>query len=192
MKKIVIAGLAALVATPLSALAYEQGNMIVRVGATTVDAAGDFEPDGVSAGDNTQLGLNFVYMATDNIGVEVLAATPFEHDIETKAGKVGTTKHLPPTVSAQYYFNNSSIATPYVGAGINYTVFFDEKVGANNIELKNSVGLALQVGVDVALGNNWGVNVDIRQMDIDTEVKGGNAEVEIDPMVYSLTALYKF
>lgn len=200
MKKIVIASLAALVATPLTALAYEQGDIVVRAGLTQVQANNDYDPDGVSANSNTQLGLNLVYMATDNIGVELLAASPFKHDIKHVAlGVIGSTKQLPPTLSVQYYINNSSIVTPYVGAGLNYTIFFDENLdvlGVKDIELENSIGLALQVGMDIDLGNNFGLNVDIRQIDIDTEVQSSGVvdglDVYVDPLVYSLTALYKF
>lgn len=82
---------------------------------------------GFSVTNNTQLGLTFTYMATDNIGVELLAATPFRHKIGTRAtGDIATVHHLPPTLMAQWYFGDaSSKFRPYVGAGINYTTFFD-------------------------------------------------------------------
>ena len=200
MKKLLIAGLATIALSPLAASAYESGDIIVRAGVTQVQAKNDHDPDGVSANSNEQLGLNVVYMATDNIGVELLAASPFKHDINLEGvGVVGTTKQLPPTISVQYYMNNSSIVTPYVGAGINYTIFFDEnleKLGIKNIELDNSFGLAFQVGMDINLGKNFGLNIDIRQIDIDTEVHSSNAvdglDVFVDPTVYTIAALYKF
>lgn len=74
---------------------------------------------------DTQLGLNFAYMLTDQLGVELLAATPFSHDIGTKGLgglKLGSVKHLPPTLSLVYYpLDSKSAFQPYVGAGINYT-----------------------------------------------------------------------
>lgn len=185
----------------MSVEAYEQGDVLLRVGATQVAPDDGATPDDIWAKDNTQLGLNVVYMATNNIGVELLAATPFKHDIHLKGtGKVGTTKHLPPTLSVQYYFNNSSFVTPYLGVGLNYTVFFDEnlaELGIDNIELKDSFGVAVQAGVDFAINDKWGINVDVRKITIDTEVdkKGTGVDglkVDIDPMVYSITALYKF
>lgn len=199
VSKMIVGGLLALSAA--GAMAYEQGDMLVRVGATMVKPDDGATPDDVWAKGNTQLGINFVYMATNNIGIELLAATPFEHDIHLKGtGKVGTTKHLPPTLSVQYYFNKSSIVTPYLGVGLNYTTFFDENLsalGLDNIELKDSFGVAVQAGMDIALGNNWGINFDVRKISIDTEVdkKGTTVDglkVDIDPMVYSITALYKF
>ena len=102
---------------------------------------------------NTQLGLTFGYMVTDNIGVELLAATPFEHKVTlTGVGKIAKVKHLPPTLMAQYYFGHSEDKLrPYLGAGLNFTTFFDEKfnnnetvnaLGLNSLDLKNSWGFA--------------------------------------------------
>ncbi len=107
-----------LVAASGIAGAYEQGDWIVRAGIINVDpdvSSGKIKVDGaelpgtsVGVGDDTQLGLNFVYMATDRIGVELLAATPFEHSLTAKGvagiNKLGTTKQLPPTLSVQYFF----------------------------------------------------------------------------------------
>src|SRR5690606_42037804 len=75
------------------------------------------------------LGLNFAYMLTDKVGVELLAATPFSHDVGVTGvlDKLGSIKHLPPTVSLVYYpLDNGSAFQPYVGAGVNFTCFFDE------------------------------------------------------------------
>src|SRR5690606_33287466 len=89
---------------------------------------------------DTQLGLNFAYMVTDKVGIELLAATPFSHDVGVAGlqgglaglnGKLGSIKHLPPTLSVVYYpLNNASAFKPYVGAGINYTWFFDEELSS--------------------------------------------------------------
>mgnify|MGYP001764727467 CR=1 FL=1 len=208
MKKLVIAGLATLMVSPLSAMAYEAGDMIVRAGATQVMPQDNYEPyltnarwglGEVKPSNDTQLGITFVYMVTNNVGVELLAATPFEHDIKLMGGVIGETKHLPPTVSVQYYMNNSTIVTPYVGVGLNYTFFFNEDLstlGLNDTELQDSFGLAYQAGVDIALAGNFGLNLDVRKIDIDTEVDGTNVidgyAVNIDPTVYSITAFYKF
>ena len=97
-------------------------NATVNLGAGAITA---------SVEDDTQLGLNFVYFIDSNWAVELLAATPFDHDltVNTGAGSVnlGETKHLPPTLMALYYFDTNSNFKPYVGAGINYTIFFDDK-----------------------------------------------------------------
>ena len=213
-------------------MAAEASRYKVRVGLTNVDpksnngtiAAGAFPtaPSGVPTDvqDDTAITFNGVYMINDNIGVELLAATPFDHDIDVPSvGTIGSTKHLPPTLSAQYYFPNESKFTPYVGLGLNYTLFFSEKltsggastittllVGgpfggavAQDIKLDASFGLAYQIGVDYDIDENWLVNLDFRKMDIDTDVKLVTdvatvdiGEVNIDPTVISLNVGYKF
>lgn len=125
------------------AQAFEAGDIIVRAGAVTVDPhestssvkvdrgalAGADLGGKASLDSDTQLGLNFAYMLTDNVGIELLAATPFQHNVSISGtaggiadGKLGDLKHLPPTLSLVYYpLDNKSAFQPYVGAGINYT-----------------------------------------------------------------------
>lgn len=151
------------------------------------------------AGDSTNLGLTFVYMLSNNMGLEVLAALPFEHDITVKGlGKVGSTKELPPTVSVQYYFNPEEKFRPYVGAGLNYTIFFnDTTIPAlgGDLELEDSFGLAVQAGFDYDINEKWFVNADIRYISIETTATVealGSSNVDINPTVISLGIGYKF
>uniref|UniRef100_UPI002404DEF7 OmpW family outer membrane protein n=1 Tax=Pseudomonas viridiflava TaxID=33069 RepID=UPI002404DEF7 len=109
---------------------------------------------------DTRLGLTFAYMLTNHVGIELLAATPFNHTVSVKGlgpgldGKLADVKHLPPTLSLQYYpMEPSSRFQPYAGVGINYTTFFDNDLasdrksqGFSNLKLKDSVGLAAQLG----------------------------------------------
>ena len=154
------------------------------------------------------------YMIRDNLGFEVLAATPFSHTVEVDKGalapvlgKLADVKHLPPTFSLQYYpMGANSAFQPYVGAGINYTLFFDEelkgvaKVGYKDLKFKNSLGLAFQFGFDYEITENIGVNAAVWWMDIDTtatmKAKNGAHKVkvkaEIDPMVYMVGLNYRF
>lgn len=218
MKKLIlsVAITSALLAAITPAYAYEQGDWVVRVGmanvapedsSSNVNVAGSDLGIGVNVDSNTQLGLNFVYFFSPQLAVEVLAATPFSHDIGLDTvGALGNTKHLPPTVSANYYFADPSAQLqPYVGAGINYTIFFDEKftsantsAGFSNLDLDNSFGLAAQVGVDYMLNEKWLINASVRWIDIDTEASfdlngaAGSVDVDIDPLVYSITAGYRF
>ncbi len=247
----------------MPALANKPGDIIVRGGVTyvapnsdksTIYAAGmtvhlgenassaTEEPISTSVKNNKQLGLNLVYFYSDKIAFELLAATPFSHNINLHSGEttlnLGKTKHLPPTISMLYYLNDSkSQWQPYLGLGINYTVFFNEEfnpvltddtiqVGALNgqsitdlaatlglpdgtnsvglqakdLKLKNSWGLAAQIGLDYQLDEKWLINASIRYIDIDTtatfkatalEVKG-KVDVDIDPWVYTLSVGYKF
>lgn len=193
---------AAVVAASVPAIAYEAGDMMVKAGAINVNPKSDnasvLAPNDVEVGDNTQLGLTLTYMVTPKVGVELLAVTPFEHDIELNGGKIASTKHLPPSVSAQYYFmDGASKVQPYVGLGVNYTNFYDVKdtggVGIN--DLKNSWGLAFSAGVNYDLNDQWLLNAAVWKIDIDTEVEGGVADgvdVEIDPIVVMIGGGYKF
>lgn len=198
-----------------NAFAHKEGDFVVRGGLAAVvpnDSSGDvLETSGskFSVDSNVQLGLTIGYMFTDNISFEVLAATPFSHKISTNhggLGEVAETKHLPPTFMIQYYFGEAeSDLRPYVGAGINYTVFFDEELnskatnaGLSNLSLDDSWGLAANVGVDYMLNDDWFLNASVWYADIDTTAKytaGGNeytTDVTIDPWVFMIGGGYKF
>lgn len=214
--------LAVALAAPF-AQAHQAGDVILRAGAITVDPhedsgnvklAGTPVPGtGATLNSDTQLGLNFAYMVTDNIGVELLAATPFTHDVGTKGLgglKLGELKHLPPTLSVVYYpLEKNSAFQPYVGAGINYTWFFDDKLTSEaensalqlrGLDMKDSWGLAAQVGMDYMLTDSLMLNAQVRYIDIDTtgttysEALGQKikVDVDVDPFVYMVGLGYKF
>jgi len=225
--------LAILTSFSLTAIAtdYSAGDIVVRGGATMVapdndklgvfvEALGGDTPLSISVDDNTQIGLNVVYFYTKNWAVEVLAATPFTHDITIhdpkgiSAGIFGANvdgvtlaevSQLPPTISALYYFDSASHFKPYVGFGVNYTIFFDESfkstpssLGFNDLKLDGSLGFSVQVGADYQLNDKWHVNASARYIDIGTDANfkigdiKGSAEVDVDPMVYSIMLGYKF
>ena len=221
IRKTLSASLLALAVVAPFAQAFEAGDIIARAGAITVDPNEDSSAvklNGAPLGgqatldSDTQLGLNFVYMVTDNIGIELLAATPFQHSVGLKGlggldGNFADVKHLPPTLSAVYYpLDKQSTVQPYVGLGINYTTFFDEDLnstrtgqGFSNLELDDSWGLAAQVGVDFMLTDNIMLNGQLRWIDIDTEATADLAgagkvkvDVDIDPWVYMVGLGYKF
>ncbi|PYC21936.1 outer membrane protein OmpW [Aquipseudomonas alcaligenes] len=228
MKKTLLATslIALALATPL-AQAHKAGDIIVRAGAATVDPHEDSSDIWVGAlgtdvagtkatlDSDTQLGLNFAYMVTDHVGIELLAATPFSHNVGVKGmpgpfaglnGKLGELKHLPPTLSVVYYpLDAGSAFQPYVGAGINYTWFFDteltgeaEDKGFSGLDLDDSWGLAAQVGMDYMLTDNVMLNAQVRYIDIDTQGStsfGGReveVDVDVDPFVYMVGLGYKF
>lgn len=226
MKKLNVALLSAVVAQCIAvpAFSFDQGDFVLRAGLTSVQPKDDSDnvmvPDlggdtgmQVEVGSNTQLGLNALYFYSSAWAVELLAATPFKHDIELKNSALGLgdgdlaeVTHLPPTVSVLFYpAKESSTFQPYVGVGLNYTVFFDEEFtsarkdqGFSNLSLDSSVGLAIQFGADIALNENWLINASARYIDISTTAEfdvgtsKGSVDVDINPMVYSLTAGYKF
>jgi outer membrane protein len=208
---------AAVMAIAPAAQAFEAGDFIVRAGAAHVapDASSDVITSGgaavlgsntrVDVDSNTQLGLRATYMFTSNLGLGLLAATPFKHNISgagdiASLGKIAEIKHLPPTLTLQYFpMHSSSALQPFVGVGVNYTTFFEEKtVGALeglDIKLDDSVGVAFEAGVDYMLSENFGLNAAVWWADIDTEAKVETLdkfEVEIDPMVYMVGFTYKF
>lgn len=228
---------AAVMAAAPTAQAFEAGDFVLRAGVAHVapDDSSDsitlggnplLDPIGVSdtkvtVDANTQLGIRGTYMVANHVGIGLLAATPFKHDINGGGDlpsdlKLGETKHLPPTITLQYFPMHSSAAfQPYAGIGVNYTTFFEEKTTDNlngalgapssELELDDSVGVALELGMDYMLGENFGLNAAIWWADINTDATvevfdgAGNSldqtdefEVEIDPMVYMVGFTYKF
>ena len=201
MKHITALTLAVLMGTTAApALAQQKGDMLLGVG------LGWIEPDSGSQTDIGKIGaegalsptITFEYFVADNIGIELLASWPFKHDLELGGTGIGETRHLPPTLSLQYHFTNASRFTPFVGAGINYTYFFDEKLdGANapSLDLDDSWGLALHAGLDYAVSERGAMRFDVRYIDIETDAKvGGNkiGSVDIDPWVFNLAYVLKF
>ena len=174
-----------------TATAFEPGDWLVRAGASYVNPASD-NSDIVSVESASSFTINFTYMMTDVWAIEVLAAYPFKHDIELLDGtKVGSTKHLPPTVSLQYHFRPTEKFQPYVGIGLNYTTFFSEKttgpLEGTDLKLGDSWGLGGEIGFDVMFNDDWFFNANARYLDIDTKAKlDGNSlgKVNIDPWVF--------
>jgi len=187
----------AVAVSAMPALAYEAGDFMIKAGVINVNPKEDnidVGADNAQVADDTQLGLTFTYMVMPQVGVEVLAATPFKHSVTLNGDRVATTKHLPPTVSAQYYFMDpASQIQPYVGLGVNHTFFFDEDGVAPH--LKKSWGLAYSLGVNYDIDEHLMANVALWKMDIDSEIEGGaldGTDVEIDPLVFMVGAGYKF
>jgi len=228
-KSLLGASLFALALAAPVAHAYEAGDILVRAGAITVNPKGDSGHVRVDQGpkaptdlggkatlsSDTQLGLNFAYMFTSHWGIELLAASPFSHDVKLKgtavgAGKLGSLKQLPPTLSVVYYpLDSKSAFQPYVGAGINYTWIYDESVsgsakqaGFSNFKAENSWGWAAQIGADYMITDKWMINGQVRYIDISTKATVDNnalgqgtrakVNVDVDPMVYMVGIGYKF
>ena len=208
---------AAVMAVAPAAQAFEAGDFILRAGA--VHVAPDDSSDAITVGglsplgtdarvavdSNTQLGLRATYMVTSNIGLGLLGATPFKHNISgagdlAAAGKLAETKHLPPTFTLQYFpMHSSSALQPFVGVGVNYTTFFEEKttgaLSGLDIKLDDSVGVAAEIGLDYMFSKNFGLNAAVWWADIDTTAKIETLDefdVQIDPMVYMVGFTYTF
>ena len=204
--RIALAAVLALAATP--ALAQSAGSWTVGIGAHNVAPKSDngtltATPLGnlkMDIGSNARPTITGEYFLKDNLGVEILAALPFQHDISVAGvGKVGSTKHLPPTVSLQYHFGQGKVK-PFVGLGVNYTRFFSTKaegaIAGASLDLSDSWGLAAHLGVDFKVGEKGAIRLDYRKVDIDTRVKlnganlGTKNTVNIDPSVYGIAYVF--
>lgn len=198
-----LAALAALALAP-AAMAQEAGDWTFSVGAHVVDPASD---NGTLAGGAlaTDVGSDWrptitaEYFFSPRLGLEILASLPFEHDIRLNGVHAGSTKHLPPTVTLQYHFEGSQRIKPFIGAGLNYTLFFEEEtrgpLAGTELELDDSLGLAAHAGLDFAVGKGKWLRVDARWIDIDTDVKVNGADVgtvDIDPVVYGAAFVWAF
>lgn len=185
------------------AQAYEAGDWVGRIGVWGVFPKSDnltLAPGAdIDVDNGYSLGINATYMVNPNIGIEIIGALPFKHDIDLGGSKVGSTYQLPPTVFAQYHFMPTSNIRPYAGVGLNYTYFWDEKtkgaLSGTSLELDSSWGLAGELGVDIDVAPNWFVNAVVMYMDIDSKAKvngAGIGTVEIDPWVVGLNIGTRF
>ncbi len=227
---LVATGLLALLGGP--ALAYDEGTWIFRGGVGTVqpksnnfsELVGD-TPVSIEVDNGTSMTLTGTYMFRKHWALDILASLPFQHDIDAVitdpdlgdiAVPIGKTKHLPPTLSVQYHFAPDAKFQPYIGAGVNYTTFFDTKLTSEFVELTEieklkldgSFGFAAQLGGDWQINDQWILNFDVRYLDIGTDAalfgvdldetqpdvraKVDIGKVEIDPWVYAINLGYRF
>lgn len=156
---------------------------------------------GVSITDSAIPELDISYFLTRNIAAELILGVT-RHGIQgagTLAGtRIGSTWILPPTLTLQYHFDGFGPIRPYLGAGVNYSVFFGERerAGFTGFRLTNGVAPALQAGFDVMLDAHWGLNVDVKKLFLDTKVKlnagAVRGRVDIDPWIVGAGVTYKF
>lgn len=208
-----------------SALAIEAGDWLVRARiinispndestVVTLDGADALNGSTVSVDDDTTLDLDITYMLKDQWGVELLLDASSSHEVSGNGllgaaapGVILDSRVLPPALILQYHPLPQASFRPYIGVGLNYTLFFDEDStaslnnaavalglgGVEKVNLKSSWGLAAQIGADMAINDDWFVNVDLKYIDIDTEAKiqttAGpviRTDVDIDPWVIGI------
>jgi outer membrane protein len=201
-----------------SVYAIDQGDVLVRVRAIDVvpnDSSSEIKANGaavpgsgVSVNSQATVEADVSYMVTQNIGLELIAATT-SHTVKDNGvvvnalgltgNVIGVTGVLPPTLTIQYHFAPEAAIRPYVGAGINYTVFYSEKSGINGESLKidNSVGAAGQLGVDWSFNDKWFANLDVKYIGMKTTAKlsgpvNATTDVTINPWVVGLGIGTKF
>lgn len=207
MKKTVL--VAALLGTVLSSAAMAQqqpaeGSWMVRARAVHLDSnnGGSTNPDlGLSANNKWLPEVDFTYFYNKNLAVELILTVPQKHTLYSHGGAIGTFKHLPPTLSAQYHFSDLGKVKPYLGAGVNYTrlssVNFAPAVAAAlspSVD-KNSFGLSLQAGVDIHLKDNMYLNLDIKKVQIRTDVSSAGNKIgqfKVDPVLIGVGLGWRF
>lgn len=190
---------AAALALAAPAVAQSQGDWTFGVGVAHVAPKsnnGTLAPGVARVGNETQLQFTGEYFIRDNIGIELLAATPFTHGINVDGvGYVGEAKQLPPTLSVNYHIPTNGKITPFVGVGINYTTFFEEKTALGTLELDDSLGLALNLGADWQISDRGAMRFNVRYIDIDSDVTLNGAPIgtaEIDPIVAGVSYVHRF
>jgi outer membrane protein len=204
--------LAALAASAAQAQDFQpksKGTVVLNLRVTEIDPTGS-DPVTTLAGAGTGLHatasydvmptLGVSYFLTDNVAVEVIAGTT-QHTVRAKGPgtdvKVKDTWVLPPIATLQYHFAPAARISPYVGAGVNYMLFYggDDKNGFR-FKIKDGFGTALQAGVDVAAADRWALNLDVKKVFFDTKAidrtSGLKTKVNLDPWVISGGVGYRF
>lgn len=163
----------------------------------------DIRPDASSSALNIDVNskitpeLDFSYFVTNNIALELILATR-KHDVSANGARIGTVKHLPPTLTVQYHFLPDQRFRPYVGAGINYTRFYSIDLSGGSLTVdKSSWGPAVQAGMDVEINKRFFVNFDVKKIWMDTDVKsvasGATvANLKINPWIFGIGVGMKF
>ncbi len=168
----------------------------------------DITPIGGSTEINTKFvpEIDITYHVTKHFAFELIAATA-KHDVEAVRTSIGTVdlgsvRHIPPTLTLQYHFSPDAQVRPYVGAGLNYTIFLslDDPEGLD-VKYDNGFGAALQAGVDIGLNDNWHINFDVKRLFLDTDVSINaealslgtiDADVDVDPWIFGIGLGYTF
>jgi outer membrane protein len=203
MKKILgFAALALAVAAPaVQAQTKDTGNWIVRARAVHLDSANkDSTGLGLTINNKTLPEVDITYFFTPNIAAELILTYPQKQTVHSAVvgggSDIGTFKHLPPTLTAQYHFTGISGFRPYVGAGLNFTNITEVHILNGAVGLKhNSYGLAAQIGADIPLAGGWVLNVDLKKVNIATNVYLSGADkgkFKVDPTLFGIGAGLRF
>lgn len=142
--------------------------------------------------------VDLTYFFTKNISAELIAATA-KHTVTANTSKVGDTWILPPTLTLQYHFTPDSQFSPYVGAGLNYSLFYGEDAASpfTKMGVDGGFGYALQAGFDYWINKNWGFNMDVKYIDLNVDVSVNNGalhayDVDLNPFVVGAGVSYRF
>ncbi len=142
--------------------------------------------------------IDLTYFFTPHIAAEIIAGTTKHSLSHTSGASLGETWILPPTVTLQYHFTPDNNFSPYVGAGVNYSIFYHENTasGFSDLNIDNAFGPALQAGFDYWISENWGVNFDVKKiwLNVDASLNNGaiKADVDLDPWLVGAGISYRF
>ena len=158
---------------------------------------------GLSYSDTVVPELDISYFFTDNVAAELILGTTFANvygeGTINGLNRIGKTWLLPPTLTLQYHFTDFGNFKPYVGAGVNYTIFYNQEAdSANSLKVKNQFGGALQIGADYMFDDHWGVNFDVKKIflepDFDVNVGGTDlsGKANLNPWLIGTGVTYRF
>jgi len=172
------------------------GDTVMRVRAVNIATHNSSSPvEGVEVSKKTIPEVDFSYFFTDNIAAELILTYPQEHDVSLNGTKLGTLKELPPTLLAQYHFTPGGSFSPYVGAGLNFTLFSNVDIPGLDVK-KSSIGAALQIGMDIPLKDGVSLNIDLKKVFMKTDVKDTAGTyvttLKVDPMLLGIGLGWKF
>jgi outer membrane protein len=179
-------------------LAKERFQVRARALGVIAQESSDMNTGGkISVGDAVTPELDLTYYFTDHISAEAIAGTARHQLAYNNSTKMGEAWILPPSVTLQYHFTPDKKFSPYVGAGLNYSIFYGEK--SNNftdLNVDNGMGYVMQAGADYWLNDNWGVNFDVKKilLNVDASVNNGTVagDVDIDPWLIGAGVSYRF
>jgi len=171
------------------------GNWLVRVRAIHIDPAAHSSPlAGVDVDSQIVPELDFTYFFSKNLATELILGTA-RHKVTLNGTSLGKLNHLPPTLTLQWHFAPDSKIRPYLGAGVNYTRFYNVDLTGLDVD-RNSFGGALQAGVDIAVTGNSYINLDVKKVYISTKVKTTAGayvtDLDIDPVIIGVGYGWRF
>lgn len=197
LSRLAAAALAAAALVP--AVAQAEGNFEVRVRAVNVAPANDGTQTAEAVRLNSKVipEVDFSYYFTPNLAAELILTYPQKHDISLEGvGKIGSLRHLPPTLTAQYHFVPNGVFRPYVGAGLNYTNLTCVDLPSGLNVDRGSFGLAIQAGMDVQVAPNVFINLDIKQVGIKTKLRDSTGadlgSIKVNPVLFGAGVGYRF
>ena len=196
MQKRVLMVMAASALLASSNVFAEAGNWMARVRAVNIAPHNSSSPvAGAELSSKTIPEVDFSYFFTDNISAELILTYPQKHTVSLNGASLGTLKELPPTLLVQYHFMPGSSFSPYVGAGLNYTIYSSVNLAPGLSTSRSSTGGALQVGFDVPINKNLSFNVDLKKVYMKIDVNNAGAyltTLKIDPVLFGVGLGWKF